>query len=386
MIVVVTAALAMTGVQVSVPPAPPPPPVIDMSPLLRSGSRLPAEQQLLRWTASPALCRDAGAGGVRGQPMVRAPEPQRALSWVTYVRRPSLTFDFRIDASGRPLSIRRAVPAAPTYVADAQDVAPALAASRFAPGVARSGCTVTFTAVATPISTAPLAEILAFSALPSGTPNRALWQRVRLPGSTCVDPVPDVLLRAFPAFRTLPDQPGFRSWSLTGYDLDAAGKPIRLRTVASSGTPELDAAARRAVAASRFERGARVGCLYPYYKNATVLAAPEPPEEERLRPADATCPRQHDWSRAPVLSYPPAYSSRSIEGWAIVAYDVAPWGQTGNLRVLQSEPTADFGEAATQMIRSAAHKPGGGYVGCTERVLYVIRKPGMAGGAEAIVD
>ena len=34
---------------------------------------------------------------------------------------------------------------------------------------------------------------------------------------------------------------------------------------------------------------------------------------------------------------------RAIEGWAVIAFDVAPWGGTGNVRVVASEPAADFG-------------------------------------------
>ena len=337
----------------------------------------PPEQQLLRWVMSPALC-GGGPGGLTAQPVVRMPDPQMALGWDLPGQRRSMTLDFRIDAAGRPLSIVRRTTSENSYVPDSQDVMPAFAASRFAAGAERAGCTVTFTASLIPVAAAPLVDVMAYAVFPISGRAKAIGDRLRAAGSDCFDPAPAVLLRAFPAFKRLPEQPGYPSWSMTGYDLDAAGKPVRVRTLAGSGRPELDAASREAVARSRFERGARAGCSYPYYKTATLLSPPVPPEEDAVRPTGATCPRDHVWDRKPVLCYPSSYSRRSIEGWAMIAYDVAPWGQTGNVRVLQSEPTAEFGDAAMQMIRNATFKPGGGgYVGCVDRVLYMMRKAGL---------
>ncbi|MCP3733398.1 energy transducer TonB [Sphingomonas sp. RP10(2022)] len=337
----------------------------------------PPQQQLGRWLMSPVLCAGAAGSDVTAQPLVRAPDPQRFLGWSGTTPRRTLTVDFRIDRDGRPLSIARRGTGEYVYVPDAEDVLPALAASRFAPGIARDRCTATFTADLTPIAAAPIDDVMAYSVFPSRAPVRAIWDRLRPPGSTCTDPAPDVLLRAFPAFKAMPDQPGYRTWSMTGYDLDAAGKPRNVRTVAGSGAASLDLGARDAVARSRFERGARVGCLYPYFKGPAILPAPVPPEEDAVRPARATCPQHHGWNRAPVLVYPTTYQRRSIEGWAMIAYDVAPWGQTGNVRVLQAEPSAEFGDAAMAMIRNATLPSSDtGYTGCVDRVRYVIRKPG----------
>jgi TonB family protein len=348
---------------------------VPAAPGVRPGA--PPEQQLLRWVMSPALC-SGGQAGVSAQQVVRAPDPQLGLGWDIPGQRRTMTLDFRIDASGRPLSIVRRIPSGNGYVPDAQDVMPAFAASRFHPGGERVGCTVTFTASLTPVAVAPLADVMAYAVFPIGGRATPIGDRIRAAGGDCFDPAPAVLLRAFPDFKRLPDQPGYPSWSMTGYDLDSAGKPVRVRTLAGTATPELDAAARASVARSRFERGARTGCSYPYYKTATLLPPPAAPEEDAVRPADATCPRDHVWDRKPVLSYPSPYSRRSIEGWAMIAYDVAPWGQTGNVRVLQSEPTAEFGDAAMQMIRNATFKQGGGgYVGCVDRVLYRMRKTGL---------
>lgn len=370
---IIVAVLSLAGAvqtlpQVVVHPVP-------AAPGVRPGA--PPEQQLMRWMMSPALC-SGGQAGLTAQQVVRAPAPQLGLGWDIASQRRSMTLDFRIDASGRPLSIVRRIPPENSYMPDSQDVMPAFAASRFQPGGERTGCTVTFTASLTPIAAAPLADVMAYAVFPTGGRTKAIGDRLRAAGSDCFDPAPAVLLRAFPDFKRLPEQPGYPSWSMTGYDLNAAGKPGRVRTLAGTGNRGLDTASRDAVARSRFERGVRTGCSYPYYKTATLLPPPVAPEEDAVRPAGATCPRDHIWDRKPVLSYPSPYSRRSIEGWAMIAYDVAPWGQTGNVRVLQSEPTAEFGDAAMQMIRNATFKQGGGgYVGCVDRVLYRIRKPGL---------
>jgi hypothetical protein len=338
----------------------------------------PAGQALVSWVMSPVLCRGQG-DTVHAERVVRAADPDRALGWGAAAGFRPLTLDFRIDPSGRPLSITRTVTG---FVPFADDVVPAFAASRFAPGAARTRCTVTFTARHEPISTAPRADLIAYTLVPGATPPRAVWDRIRPDGSTCTDPVPDVLLRAFPDIKALPDQPGYRSWTMVGYDLDRAGKPVKPHTIAASGAGGFDAAAVRAVARSRFERGARTGCFFPYWKAPATLPAPVPPEEDSVRPADASCPKTHDYDRKPVLRYPESYNRRHIEGWAIIAFDVASWGATGNIRMLAAEPTGDFGEAATAMIGNLTFKPSPrGYTGCIDRVIYRIHKPGDPVGA-----
>lgn len=348
----------------------------------RDGPHAPAsppQQQLARWMMRPVVCGQGDGNARTVAATVRAPDPQRFMTWSRVEPRRTLTVTFRIDESGRPLSIQRLKASEVDYVPDAQDVLPALAASRFAPGAARTGCTATFFVETMPIAAASIEDLMAFSVFPTTAPTKAMWDRIIPAGSDCTKPAPEVLVRAFPAFKTLPDQPGYRTWSMTGYDLDASGKPRNVRTVAGSNVAALDGAARGAVAKSRFEPGARVGCFYPYYKNAAILPPPLAPEEEAMRPTGSTCPREHDWDRKPRLTYPAAYATRRIEGWAMVRYDVAPWGQIGNVHVLQAEPTSEFGEAAATMMSGATFKTGGnGYVGCVDRVRYVMPKPGGA--------
>ena len=62
-----------------------------------------------------------------------------------------------------------------------------------------------------------------------------------------------------------------------------------------------------------------------------------------------------------------------IEGWAVVRYDVAPWGALGNISVLKSEPSEDFGKQAVMMLQNAMLAPSTqGMTGCVDRVRYVL--------------
>jgi len=363
---------------------PPAPPVVvsvpSAAPIAPSASGNPAGQQLVRWQPGTATC----AGGV--VQTVQAPDPAMTATygWRGAAARNTATFRFRIVADGRPLGIERA---AKDYVPDSQDLAPALAATRFSPG-AQSGCSITFTTERTDFADAAVSDVLAFTVFPTGTVPREAWQRVQPAASTCFNPAPAVLLRAFPDFKKLPSQAGRREWSMTEFDTNPAGKPVNVRTVGGSGSTALDAAARGAVARSRFERGARRGCRYPYWQGGSILAAPVMPSEDAFRPAGATCPKTLPYDRQPRLVYPQPYLRRRIEGWAIVAFDVAPWGATGNLRVLAAEPTAEFGDAALNVLRTATKRPSNtGYVGCVDRVRFRIGdRPALIVADELPID
>ena len=71
------------------------------------------------------------------------------------------------------------------------------------------------------------------------------------------------------------------------------------------------------------------------------------------------------------LVYPDAYRQRSIEGWARLTYDVAPWGAIDNVRVVESQPSTDFGRQAQIMLRQAKVTPqGSGATGCNQTVRF----------------
>lgn len=325
----------------------------------------PSGTVLVSWSTEAVSCEDDARPA-----FLLAPDPVPTLGYGFVDRVATVTATFRIDADGRPLGVAQQMTG---YVPDAGDLLPALVAARFASGQPHARCSVRFVAVRQPVSSAAPELAMQYTMFPSGTPPRDVWERTRPVGSNCVEPTPAPLLRAYPDFKEMAGVPGRRSWSMVGFDLDAGGRPVRPHVIYGSGLKQLDAASIKAVAASRFEKGRRTGCLYPYYRNAVTLAAPTPPEEDSLRPAGANCPRDLPFATPPRLSFPEPYRRRSIEGWAVLAYDVAPWGEIGNVRVLAAEPSADFGDWGKRVLASARKTSGTtGYVGCIERVRFRI--------------
>jgi outer membrane biosynthesis protein TonB len=222
---------------------------------------------------------------------------------------------------------------------------------------------------------------MAYTMFPQQRPTAAVWARTRPAGSTCFDPVPPVRTRVFPVFEDLPKQPGRQSWSMVGFDIDQSGKPIHVKPVTGNGNAALDAASLKAVAQSRFAPGVRKGCQYPYRLNAATLPPPPIPADTNFKPVGSTCPWRSEWAVAPTLTYPPNFRRRSIEGWAIIGYDVAPWGATGNVRIFAAQPAEDFGKEAMRIITTAKRMPSAtGYTGCTDRIFFKMgpteRKPG----------
>jgi TonB family protein len=114
------------------------------------------------------------------------------------------------------------------------------------------------------------------------------------------------------------------------------------------------------------------GCTYPYFRRSTApLQAPEPPARSDLAPGSARCPAEGKESAPPRPGFPPGYERRGIEGWAAISYDVAPWGEAGNIRVLASEPSAAFGDIAQQVVRSVRSSASEiGKTGCTRLVRF----------------
>lgn len=349
-------------------PGPPPPPPVIAAPHAGSVRAAPMERQaLIVWQAGEAQC---GNAPVRA---VRPPNPLPGMGWSRAGADKPIRFTFRLDASGRPLGIK-AEPEALLF--EGQDLAPSLAASRFAPGV-REGCTVSFQATRQPIDTVPVELAMAYTIFPtSGTRSPALWDRVRSAGGTCLQTRLQVLNRAYPDFPALPGEEGRPLWSMVAFDIGKAGKPVNVHTAAGSRSAPLDAASRRAVSQSRFGREARTGCLYPYRKAADPLTAPEMPARETFPANSAACEATGGWVRKPRLVYPSNYSRRRIEGWAVIAFDVAPWGAVGNARVLAAEPSDDFGRAGLSTVQTGGKAPStSGASGCIERVRFVVRSP-----------
>ncbi|TPG09654.1 energy transducer TonB [Sphingomonas oligophenolica] len=305
--------------------------------------------------------------------------PWTTLTWPTQTTLNPVTYSFDIDAAGRTTDIKRNAPSPSLF--DNDDIGPSLAATPFPSGQPQRACTVTYLARQTTIAATPISDLISYSITPlSGALPPDGWARIGGTGGCADAPRPDPLVRAYPAFDTLPATPGVKDWSLVGYDLDPRGHPIDVHPVEGTGNAELTAAAVKAVAASRFTDGARRGCLYPYWRAPATLVAPAMPHAAAFRPDGATCPEGHDWVTRPTLRYPDPYRRRSVEGWAILVYDVAPWGAVGNIRVVAAQPAEDFGTAAVNVLQGAKMPDGQGLVGCVERIRF--KMPSVAGNGQ----
>jgi len=350
--------LALLPAAAQVPPPPAlrhfPPPVV----------ATPLQQQLLAWMPGEVRC----AGTPVQARLWR--RPYQSLSRGPVAPAP-VTYRFRLDAAGRALSIaREALPYAPY----ADDIGPSLAATRFAAGGERRDCTVTYTARLTAYADTPVADLISYTMTPTnGRLPREGWTAIYPAAATCDDePRPAPLTQAFPDFAKVAGTPGSRDWTMFAYDLDAGGAPTRITVLAGTGNNALDAAGAAALARSRYTGGPRTGCRYPYWKAAEILPAPPTPER-----ADQRDGCRAEWASRPPLRYPASYRRRSIEGWADIGFDVAPWGATGNVAVLASEPAAEFGEQAATLIRAAQRTASPtGATGCVERVRFVMGRPG----------
>ena len=341
----------------------PPPPPIDIA---RIVPPRPADftRRLLAWM--PGRVRCAGGDMPAGATIRR---PYNLLVYPSATAQP-VTLRFGVDNAGRVHSIVRVNPTS----SFGDDIAPALASSRFPAGNSLADCSVTYTARITSLADAPVADLVSYSMNAiSGPLPREGWQRIE-GGANCAQPPrPQPLLRAYPDFSKVAATPGVRDWSLVRFDTDAGGTPVNLALVSGTGNRDLDSAAVAAVGRSRFAGGARSGCLYPYWRSPAKLPSPDAPARP---PESAACSRKDNWAVAPVLRYPEPYARRSIEGWAVLRYDLAPWGAVGNVTVLEAQPSEDFGTRAKRMLEAAKAKPSDvGVRGCSVVVRYAMPHP-----------
>lgn len=348
-------------------PAAPPLVSIPASPLAQVSAA-----SLALWMPGAVSCE---TGGQAAPTLLR--RPHSTLVWGEGRMLKPITLTFDIDGAGRPLSIAREQ----GFVGVREDrTAPALAASSFAAGPARQGCKITYTPDIQSLERVARAEIASYvitRQIPTLPP--AAFARLR-EGDGCErDRRTQPLIRAYPDFARVQATPGVRDWTVIGFDVDAAGRPANVRALASTGNAALDSAASESIRKSRFNKGpARTGCSYPYWRNAGVRAAP--PMGDKPPPGTAGCAIER-WATAPRLIYPPAYVARAIEGWAVLRFDVAPWGEIGNVRVIEAQPSEDFGLAARAMLELARKPTGAAGTDCMTRVVYKM-SDGDGGGVD----
>jgi TonB family protein len=346
------------------PPVPPPPPIVSVD-----GN---FETAVLSLRAGRARCESGEETLLLDEPTL----PQISTRGAGAPPPSPVVLKFRIDADGRPLGIaEEAVPDVRGPYYNRRETVAAFAASRFRPGAERRGCTIAYEASVEPIDQADPAILYRLVALQPAPPfaiRQAVFERTLPAGSNCFKDVRlNVRLRAYPAFEEIPQRPGTLSHSFLTFDLDREGRPINIRLVGSGGNAELDRQSIDSVRRSRFSPIARLGCTYSYWRRGSApLQAPEPPPQDASRSEDSGCPKD-PWAHMPPLHFPPEFERRAIEGWAILKFDLAPWGGVGNVRVVEAEPAAAFGQQAMQIL-GGARKPASerGYTDCVARLLF----------------
>ncbi len=354
-------------------PSPPPPRAPDHLPAPPAPAYRP---HLVDYESGEARC-----GGRVVPALVRvAPFTQAAMVGVSGPR--SIEMTFTLDDEGRPIGIgqKQIVTAGGySFVPDA-DLSPAFSLWRFASGRAGGACSVTFTPRTQPLADASDADILRVSALRgwSGATQNAVFDRIRqIDCGGARRPQP--LLRAYPDRARLPRDAGSPSYAVVGFDIDADGVPAQVAIATSSGNAAFDRAAIDAAERGRYPGGEpRQRCTIPMLLGPTPVAAPPSPDTASFRPEGGNCPDKIDWVQPFARSYPDAFRRRSIEGWAVVGFDLAPWGTPGEIKILASEPAQAFGQQARSIIQLARAKPSAsGARGCVAKIHF--RMPAVEG-------
>lgn len=344
--------------------APPPPVVIPID--VAPSPRVPPELRVLTWQVSDVTC---GTGTPVAPAVFEAPLPTTAFLLPRNSEEPvSLAFD--LDAEGRPFNIRNMAekPVPPP----ARDLMPSLRASRFAVDAPLQDCRISYALQSQSIAQAPLETIARLGVAQKLRITTDAWNRITT-GDCRKSPRLAPLSRSYPDFRKLTRRQGARQWVYVTYDIDADGVPVNLAVPVTSGYGELDAEARAAVAAGRYAGGPRTGCVQAWWTGSGKIPAPPIPPKSESR-GNQACEIKDRWEREPRLTFPAPYLQRAIEGWAILRFDVAPWGDIGAIEVLAAQPSAEFGEAAVNVIKRARYKPQeGGLSGCVDRVFFRVR-------------
>ncbi|SDA32203.1 TonB protein C-terminal [Sphingomonas sp. NFR15] len=283
---------------------------------------------------------------------------------------------FAIDADGRAVDIQVDPHPFPGFYIDTDDLAPALAASRFAAGMPRQTCSIAYTAEFVPITDAPLALLYETASAPvPGIATREIYERLNADGDCARGPGSPRRLN-YPNFETIAQASGTRSWSFLRFDVDAAGHTRNVHVVGASGSAALDVASVRALRGNLYAPGKALhGCTFHFYRLGNQpIAAPsipaDAPKDSGALPACAIDPK----TVRPLYTgeaYPRPFAARRIEGYAIIGFDTAPWGAVGNVRVLAAEPAATFGSAASRVISSGSVAESDvGHRGCVVRVQF----------------
>lgn len=349
-----TPALALAG------QASPPPPIV--FPSHARGDAPTADQFLLNIPTHQVIC-----DGALVQPVYANDLPVQ-ISRLGLSAMPAFSLSFSVDSEGRTRDIR------PTLTS-AQDAAVAddgalaeqqavLAVWRF-DGAPRSDCRLKVDYVAKPIAEANQGELLRYYAVTrtQGPVRDAVSERLAGSDANCG---PDRWGGRSPRNVSYPDNRigerpprGGRSWTVVRWNVDAEGRATDVETLGSSQDTAFDVETRRAVSETTIQAGQPMkGCVYNFYRTGDVLPAPPLPsrQEDPLQscPADVGARFR---ARIDPESFPKPFRDRNIEGWALVRFDMATWGQVGNVTVIEAQPAAAFGLAGRRLVQASQADP-----------------------------
>jgi TonB family protein len=304
--------------------------------------------------------------------------------WVPPVSQPGYTppvqptsqvYVFSVDAEGRVTDLKAQGSAGVPIYGPSDEQSATLASWRFAAGAPATGCKIDLALTYTALNaTAPakLFEILA-SEQRNAPPS---LRKALAAGTGCEGGVqrrPNVIV--YPDLRAFDDKTIDPAWAAVRYDIDAGGAVRNVRIAAQHGEPAFADAVASATGEAKFFPGApRAGCFLTYKAQPKATSASKHPDEAGFgRPGDACKVAEAALNLPDNKFFPAAYAKRRVGGWAILRFDVAPWGQVGAIEVLASQPSAAFGDAARVMIMSARPTPpSSGYRGCIVPVVYAI--------------
>ena len=320
----------------------------------------PADQTSLLVPSGAFTC-----GGTEVQPLGRVDLPPLGADARSSVSRPSTALHFTINADGRPASIAPSADARPRPTGGGPEVElqAVLAGMQFAPAP-QQDCRLDVTYELKAVADASQEDLLRYFAVTrtTGPLRNAVARQLggadfncgRLRGGRRPRTV------SYPDFRAGDrPEPGEREWTVVRWNIESDGRASGVETIGSSGDVALDAEARRAVSDTVVHEGSLVrGCVYNFHRTGQPLSAPVPPAPDKDVLSD--CPEavreRLQISRLPT--YPAAFRQRGIEGWALVRFDLAPWGATGNVAIIDAQPAAAFGESAAAAVRTARATPG----------------------------
>jgi TonB family protein len=284
--------------------------------------------------------------------------------------KPDVVLRFAVDETGRTRDIRPlSTPSSSDEIVvstgpSTDQEQAVLAAWRFSGGPRRD-CRLTIRYTAKPVVEAGQGDLLRYFAVTRtrGALRDAVAARLAGPDANCGG---DRRGGRWPRTVSYPDNkigrpppPGGRSWTVLRWGVDAQGRAVDVETLGSSGDTAFDAETRRAVSDTVVEGGAPLkGCVYNFYRGGGRLPAPETPQrdEDLLQNCPDEIGSRFKANAAPD-SFPVAFRERGIEGWALVRFDLATWGQVGNVEVIDAQPAAAFGDSGRRTVQAGRAEP-----------------------------